>query len=79
MIPVSSSTLRAVGYEPERRILRLIFSSGITYDYFAVPLSVYDALMSAVSKGRFFNTRIRDRYRCRRMPRQWNKMTTTRV
>jgi hypothetical protein len=35
--------------------------------------------MTAVSKGRFFNTRIRNRYRYRRMSRQWNKMTTTRV
>lgn len=71
--PVSSTTLRAAGYKEAANghgktgILRLVFRTGKIYDYFQVPVQVFSELMAATSKGRYFNFRIRDRYRFRRI------------
>lgn len=60
MIPVSSSNLASVGYE--NGILHVRFRSGWTYAYSNVPASVYQGLMSAPSKGKYFNAYIGRRY-----------------
>ncbi len=54
LIKVKSSNLQAVGYDKSTKTLRILFSEGATYDYRAVPASVYKALMAAESKGSFF-------------------------
>lgn len=61
-VPVTSHTLKAVGYNPETLTLELEFINNDLYKYFKVPASVYLELMNANSKGSFFNTRIRDMY-----------------
>jgi KTSC domain len=55
-------TLRSVGYDPRQRILELEFTSGAVYQYLDVPATVHWALMTAESKGRYFNHEIRDDY-----------------
>ena len=60
MIRVSSSVIRAVGYDGST--LTVEFRSGCTYDHPHVPYSVYAGLMSASSKGRYYNRNIRGRY-----------------
>jgi hypothetical protein len=40
-------------------------ASGKRYDYEAVPPEVYAEFRSAFAKGRFFNDRIRNRFRYR--------------
>ena len=60
--PVVSNSLSAVGYQRQRELLQVKFVSGETYQYSAVPESVYLSLMAAESKGRFFNQYIRSRY-----------------
>jgi hypothetical protein len=55
---VSSSSLVSIGYE-EEAVLEVEIAGGAVYRYFVVPRSVYDGLMSAASKGRYFNTVIR--------------------
>ncbi|WP_306798710.1 KTSC domain-containing protein [Oceanobacillus saliphilus] len=47
---VSSSNLVAVGYDSSLQTLRIQFRSG-TYDYFNVPVRIYQGLMNASSKG----------------------------
>ncbi|QXX78985.1 KTSC domain-containing protein [Alcaligenes faecalis] len=65
MIPVLSSAIAAVGYDPNTKRMQIRFTSGgITYTYCGVPQSVYDGLMSAPSKGTYFDRVIRDRYQC---------------
>lgn len=59
-ISVSSSNLASVGYEDG--ILEVAFKSGSVYQYIGVPESVYDALMSAPSHGKYFATYIRNNY-----------------
>jgi hypothetical protein len=60
--PVESSVIRSVGYEPTTAILEIEFQTDRKYRYFAVPRSVYQALMDAPSAGAYFNQHIRDRY-----------------
>ncbi|MBU7037634.1 MAG: KTSC domain-containing protein [Theionarchaea archaeon] len=65
--PVSSSNLRSVGYDSESRILEVEFQGGGIYQYFDVPESTYDALMSAPSHGSYFHRHVRNRYQYRKM------------
>ena len=60
MVPVSSSNLASVGYENGILIIR--FHSGWAYQYTGVPVSVYNGLMNAPSKGKFFHAYIGKRY-----------------
>ena len=59
---VESATLMAIGYDDTREILQLEFRSHAVYRYFGVPGSVYEALVAAPSKGRYFNGAIRGRF-----------------
>jgi hypothetical protein len=59
---VESTTLATVAYENAGRVLQLEFRSGSLYRYFDVPEEVYEGLLRASSKGRYFNEQIRDRF-----------------
>jgi hypothetical protein len=65
--PLRSSVLSAAGYDPATAVLELQFTSGDVYRYFAVPPSVFRALLDADSPGAFFNTTISDRYPTRQV------------
>ena len=60
---VSSSNLRAVGYDPSTQTLEIEFHSSGVYRYFAVPEGVYHGLMGAGSKGSYFADFIKGVYR----------------
>lgn len=64
---VASTNLGAVGYDAKTRTLEIEFLSGRVYQYHGVPQNMHDQLMQAPSKGRFFNTYIRDSYPFSRM------------
>src|SRR5262245_64035353 len=53
LVPVESSMIQAVGYDPKTRILEVVFNSGQTYCYDDVPPEVHQALMAADSKGQY--------------------------
>ena len=57
-----SSVLRSAGYDPATAVLELEFTSGDVYRYFAVPPSVFRALVDHDSPGAYFNQNISDRY-----------------
>lgn len=61
-INVTSSNIRSIGYDPKAQALEVEFKSGSLYRYSGVPASVYDTFVAAPSKGRFFDSRIKDRY-----------------
>jgi hypothetical protein len=61
--PVNSSNLAAVGYDAESQTLTVEFRKSGTYEFYDVPESVYQELMSAGSLGEFFSHSIRGRYR----------------
>ena len=58
-----SSAIAAIDYDSEHEQLTVTFVSGRAYRYFDVPPHIAAAFEWAPSKGTFFNTRIRDRYR----------------
>jgi hypothetical protein len=55
--PVPESTsIASIGYDPETRKLEVEFhGSGDIYQYFEVPDEEYAAILSASSKGTYFN------------------------
>ncbi len=63
MITVTSTAIRAVGYDENTLTLTVEFRSGRTYDHHGVPYSVYAGLMEATSKGRYYAYHIRGKYR----------------
>lgn len=64
MMRVNSQAIRAVGYEPDSRRMKITFEQGDTYDFCNVPAYIYEGLMNARSKGEYYNDHIRDRYQC---------------
>ena len=62
LTPVSSSVLRAVGYDGHTLAVEFRRRRGV-YLHAGVPYSVYEGLMRAGSKGAYYNRRIRGRYR----------------
>ena len=62
---VFSSNLKSVGYDDGT--LEIEFHNGGIYQYFNVPDSTYSNLISAISKGRYFDTYIRPKYRYRKV------------
>ncbi|WP_457285246.1 KTSC domain-containing protein [Pseudomonas fragi] len=56
--------MTAVGYDAGSRRMKIRFQQGHTYDFCNVPPSIHEQLMSATSKGSYYNRHIRDRYQC---------------
>ena len=65
--PVQSSDLSSVGYDERRQMLEIEFRSGGIYRYLEVPKETFSGLMESDSKGRYFATHIRDRFRHERI------------
>ena len=64
-----STSIQKAAYDPDTRVLSVWFvTSGKRYDYEGVPPETYDGLRHAFSKGRFFNSHIRDHFRYRLVP-----------
>jgi hypothetical protein len=59
-IPVVSSNLQSVGFESN--ILEIEFKSGGIYQYLNVPAEIYQKLINAPSKGKYFHSNIKGRY-----------------
>jgi KTSC domain len=57
-----SAVIQSFDYRPERRELLVTFTTGRRYLYSQVPPELAEAFRLALSKGRFFNLRIRDDY-----------------
>jgi len=59
---VDSEAINSIGYDAKNRILQIEFTGGNVYNYFGVPLYIYEDLMKADSKGSFCNHHIRNEY-----------------
>jgi hypothetical protein len=58
-----SSVIATFVYNPETSRLRVVFVSGMVYDYKNVPASVYEAMRKSGSKGTFLNKEIKGKYK----------------
>lgn len=62
-VPVSSSNVDSVGYDPETMTLEIEFKNGAVYQYFDVPDMEHRNLVSADSVGTYLNRNIKNLYR----------------
>jgi hypothetical protein len=62
-----SSMMVSAGYDPISRVLEIEFAAAAVYQYFDVPLDVYQELLDAPSQGRFFHARIRGAFMSQRV------------
>lgn len=62
-VPIQSTALAAVGYSKRLRALEIEFRNGAIYRYLDVAPEVYDALLNARSKARFYDDNVRHKYR----------------
>ena len=65
-IQVSSTNVKAVAYDEATSTLSVEFQAGNIYRYFDVPLSIFNELIEASSKGSYFNSSIKNRFRYER-------------
>ena len=61
-LPVRSSNIRAIGFDPETRTLEVEFHNGGVYQYSGVPESIYQGLVRAASKGSYLHNHIKGKY-----------------
>ena len=66
-VPLESSVFTAIAYRAGAQQLYLRFREGNVYCYFACPRSVYEALLAAESKGKYFAQHIRNGFHCARV------------
>jgi hypothetical protein len=64
-ILLESTAVAALGYDASEQILQIRFRDGRAYEYFEVPERTYAELTAASSKGAYFNTAIRGKFRWR--------------
>lgn len=60
MTPVESSNIKSFHYGSIRKILRIEFHSGKTYEYYPVPSELVNGFINAESKGKFFHENFRN-------------------
>jgi hypothetical protein len=57
-----SSVVARMIYDEATETLRIVYVSGLVYDYKKVPLEVYEAMQASDSKGTFLNQEIKGKY-----------------
>ncbi len=65
MIAVDSTNIEAVGYDEPAQDLYVQFEGGRIYIYSGVSTYTYEDLLSAPSKGSYFNREIKPNYEAR--------------
>ena len=61
---LGSSMIERICFDDEEGSLSIWFRATGRYVYYAVPAELYEGLKSAPSAGRYFNERIKGRFRC---------------
>ena len=64
---IHSPGLRAVGYDPARRLLEIEFPDGSVYQYERVPPDLHRRFLAATSKRSFFEDNIEEVFTRRRV------------
>jgi hypothetical protein len=60
--PVESSNISSVGFDPETETLEVEFRNGSIYQYFGVPLPLFEQLTQSPSIGSFLNINIKESF-----------------
>jgi len=73
-LDVLSSAISMVRYNKKGKVLEITFKKRGTYQYSGVPERLVEQFLSARSKGKFFNRKIKDRYTYKRTASQNRRM-----
>lgn len=68
-LSLDSSTIKGVGYDATSSTLEIEFQNGDIRQYDAVPLQVFQKLLSAASHGGFFISHIKHQYNYKKVAR----------
>lgn len=67
-VPVSSSYLRSIGYDPAAGTLAIEFKdSQAIYHYHGIPAAIHDGLVASPSKGSYFHRVIKGKFQAERV------------
>ena len=61
-LAVKSRILRSVGYDESTKTMEIEFTSGLVYQYSAVPQKVYADLMRSGEIGKYYSEKVRPRF-----------------
>jgi len=75
MVSVNSTNIKQIGYEEDIYItmnrktskLRVVFQNDRVYDYYQVPIHLFNAFKEAKSKGKFFHENINNQFKYERV------------
>ena len=59
---IASTNIASIGYDENSQTLEVEFLNNSIYQYFNIPVSLYEQLMAESSKGKFLNTYIKNAY-----------------
>lgn len=76
-IPVESSDLVSIGYDPKQRVLEIEFKENRVYQYFDVEPRVYELFLKADSYGEYFYAHINKHYRYKRLAEEKGQVLQT--
>lgn len=62
VLVTDSSNIEKLDYFPKSKHLYIAFRGGKRYRYTGIPRAVWNALVDAESRGKFFSSRIRGQY-----------------
>ncbi len=62
---ISSSNIVSAGYDPAEHILEVEFKAGVVWQYHDFPENMWYEFLGAPSKGKYFNSQIRERFASR--------------
>ena len=62
-----STVVSAFFYDSLSSTLRVIFTSGLVYDYINVPPTVFEAMKNSTSKGKYLNQHVKGHYAFRKI------------
>jgi len=57
-----STVIASLSYDAPSATLRVVYTSGVTYDYAQVPVHVYESLKASRTKGVYLNQHIKGKY-----------------
>ena len=67
MISVDSSNVRSVGYDDASNTLQVEFLNGSLYQYFDVPIQIFEGLLTAGSVGSYLHQNVKGIFRYSRV------------
>ena len=61
-VDIKSSNINKIKYEDTTNTLSIKFNSGYVYEFIGVEKAVYQSLLKASSKGKFFHQNIKNKH-----------------